>query len=202
MKLVNYLLFSTVLFLVAPAHAGEPDPHAHHKKMMSSSSGYERSVHGYELGGVPVMTAQGVESTLESIMAGDKTVMVHFIFTTCTTICPVQAATFAQVQTKLGDAASDVQMVSISIDPEYDTPSRLLDYSQKFRAGPQWVFLTGTAADMIQAQRVFNAYEGGKMNHKPLTLLRAAGTDEWVRLDGLVNASDIMNEYEALKAGS
>ena len=55
-----------------------------------------------------------------------KTVAINFIFTTCTTICPPMGATFAKVQTLLGErAGKDVQMISISVDPVTDTPERL-----------------------------------------------------------------------------
>jgi len=178
------------------------DPHANHKKMMSSSDSHARSSHAYDLQGIGVTLADSTKTTLADLVSADKPVMVHFIFTTCTTICPVQAATFSQVQQRLGDEASGVQMISVSIDPEYDTPARLQDYAKKFRAGPQWDFLTGSTEQMIQVQKAFDAYDGNKMNHKPLTLLRAAGADEWVRLEGLVSSSDILEEYERLKSGS
>lgn len=202
MRILKSSLLASLFFFLSLANAGDPDPHAQHKQMMSKGSGYGRSVHSYDLGDIGVTLSDGVVTTLEEAFADDKPVMVHFIFTTCTTICPVQAATFYQVQHHLGDEASDVQMVSISIDPEYDTPSRLQDYGKKFHAGSQWIFLTGTAEQMIRTQRAFDAYEGGKMNHKPLTLLRGAGSEEWVRLDGLINASDIMKEYRQLTDAS
>jgi protein SCO1/2 len=201
MKILLKIYAIGLVFIAFVAGADE-DPHAHHKQMMNKGSAYGRSVHTYDLGEIDVTLSDGVETTLVDAFADDKPVMVHFIFTTCTTICPVQAATFYQVQHHLGDEASDVQMVSISIDPEYDTPSRLQDYAKKFHAGSQWIFLTGTTDEMIRTQRAFHAYEGGKMNHKPLTLLRAAGSDEWVRLDGLINASDIMKEYRQLTDAS
>jgi protein SCO1/2 len=200
---MQFVLILAVMFVITPSgYADETDPHAHHKQMMSNSGRYDRSLHTYDLDGVKVIRSDGAEMTLEEALGNDKPVMIHFIFTTCTTICPVQAATFAQVQRKLGDEVADVRMVSISIDPEYDTPSRLRDYAGKFRAGPQWAFVTGTTDQIIRAQRVFDAYEGGKMNHKPLTLLRDAGSDEWVRMDGLVNASDIITEYRKLAGDS
>jgi len=127
---------------------------------------------------------------------------VHFIFTTCTTICPVQAATFAQVQRHLGDEAAEVQMVSVSIDPEYDTPERLTEYAEKFHAGPQWDFITGTSQQMIDVQKAFDAYEGNKMNHRALTLIRMPGSDEWIRLEGLIGASVIIDEVRKYKGES
>jgi len=195
------LMLCLALFIppqLSAAETGTVDPHANHKKMMSKSS-HRRTVHDYDLGEIDVTLSDSVEMTLSELISDDKPVMIHFIFTTCTTICPVQAATFSQVQRKLGDEASEVQMVSVSIDPEYDTPARLHEYAKKFHAGPQWDFITGTSEQMIQVQKAFDAYEGNKMNHRALTLLKMPGTDEWVRLEGLISASVIIDEYRQLK---
>ena len=129
------LLLLMVAFLFSPAagFAGDEssDPHANHKKMMESNDTHARSAHAYDLQGIGVTKADSSQTTLAELISDDKPVMVHFIFTTCTTICPVQAATFSQVQRTLGDEASEVQMISVSIDPEYDTPARLQDYAKK-----------------------------------------------------------------------
>ena len=199
--LVMLLLACLALFAppqLAAAETAASDPHAHHKKMMSAST-YRRSLHDYDVGDINVTRSDAVETTLAKLISHEKPVMVHFIFTTCTTICPVQAATFAQVQRQLGDEALDVQMLSVSIDPEYDTPERLAEYAKKFRAGPQWDFITGTAEQMIAVQKAFDAYEGNKMNHRALTLLRMPGSDEWIRLEGLIGASVIVDEYRKFK---
>src|SRR5439155_1298202 len=86
--------------------------------------------------------------------------------------------TFAQFQSRLGPEDRRVHMVSISIDPEHDTPQRLRAYANKFHAGPQWQHYTGTLRDSLAAQQAFGAYRGDKMGHPPSTLLRAAA---WAR---------------------
>jgi len=197
------LLLLVVGSLLAAPQAGYAgnDPHAKHRQMMAKTT-YTTSTHTYEFDEIGVTKSDEVETTIDELIADDKPVMVHFIFTTCTTICPVQAATFSQVQRKLGDEASEVQMISVSIDPEYDTPARLQEYAEKFQAGPQWDFITGTSEQMIQVQKAFDAYEGNKMNHRALTLIKVPGSDEWVRLEGLIGASVIIEEYRKLKSTS
>jgi protein SCO1/2 len=93
-------------------------------------------------------------------------------------------------------------MVSISIDPDHDTPARLKAYAEKFQAGADWQFLTGTRADTLAVQRAFDAYRGSKMNHAPLTLLRASSGSPWVRLDGFASASELVAEVKKLSAAS
>ena len=188
--------------LIAPqAGMAGNDPHAKHRQMMAKTT-YTATTHTYEFDEIGVTLSDEVETTIDELIADDKPVMVHFIFTTCTTICPVQAATFSQVQRTLGDEASEVQMISVSIDPEYDTPARLQEYAKKFQAGSQWDFITGTAEQMIQVQKAFDAYEGNKMNHRALTLIKIPGSDDWVRLEGLIGASVIIEEYRKLKSAS
>jgi protein SCO1/2 len=177
--------------------SGEADPHAHHRHMMESSS-YSRSVHDYQLPDVEVVTMAGEKTRLLDEVNPGKPVMVNFVFTTCTTICPIMIATFAQVQSELGAESDEVRMISFSIDPEYDTPERLRKYAALFNAGPQWQFLTGSLADSVAIQKAFDVYRGNKMNHEPTYLMKAADSDTWVRIDGLAKAAEIVAEYHRL----
>jgi len=141
----------------------------------------------------------GTSIALASALKHDGPVMLEFIFTTCPTICPVMSSTFSAAQSKLGDDLARVRMISISIDPEHDTPERLRQYAQKFKAGPQWLFLTGKTEDIASVQKAFDAYRGNKMRHEPLTFLRAESSEPWVRLDGLMSATQLVDEYKQLR---
>ena len=175
----------------------EVDPHAHHRHMMESKT-YSRSEHDYQLPDVELVNMAAEKTSLLDEVNVGKPVMVNFIFTTCTTICPVMSATFAQVQSELGAGSDALRMISFSIDPEQDTPERLREYAGRFNAGPQWQFLTGSLADSVAVQKAFDVYRGNKMNHEPTTLMKAADSDTWVRIDGLARASDIVEEYHRL----
>lgn len=159
---------------------------------------YQRSVDEVTIPDLTLVRMDGRKVLLRDELAADLPVMMNFIFTTCTTICPVMSATFSQVQERLGDGLDRVRMVSISIDPEQDTPSRLRDYARRHEAGPQWHFLTGGVEQIETVQRAFAAYRGGKFNHAPLTFLRAAGDTRWVRIEGLAEAEAIVAEYRKL----
>ena len=184
-----------------PAGAGAADPHAHHRHMLESR-GYSRSVHSYELPDLMLVDMDGQETRLLDELNRDQPVMLNFIFTTCTTICPVLSATFAQVQQKLGTDVDQVRMVSITIDPEHDTPERLHAYAARFGAGPQWRFLTGELEAIVAVQKAFDAYRGSKMSHEPLTFLRASADAPWIRIDGIASAAEVMAEYRQLVAGA
>jgi len=143
---------------------------------------------------VTLVDQNGRRVSLAELLDADKPVMLNFIFTSCTAICPTMSAIFSSVQTRLGDDAGRVRMVSISIDPEQDSPDVLKAYARRFNAGPQWEFLTGSLDDIITVQKAFDADRGDKMNHAPLTLLRTTPAGSWVRYDGFATASELADE--------
>ena len=72
----------------------------------------------------------------------DRPIVVNFIYTRCSDICPVLTAKMAQIQERI--PAEDALLLSISVDPNYDTPAVLKQYGQQFDADfERWYFLTG-----------------------------------------------------------
>lgn len=181
------------------AHGAGAGEHALHQQMMARK-GYHLTTHDYPLPALELVDFQGNPTTLAQELDTHKPVLLNFIYTTCTTICPVLTATFSQIQQDLGSEILRVKMISITIDPEQDTPRQLREYAERFRAGPQWQFLTGDRDNIVAAQKAFDIYRGSKTNHEPITLLRAAGADTWIRIEGIAGAKDIVKEYYALAA--
>jgi protein SCO1 len=84
----------------------------------------------------------------------DKILIADFIFTNCDTVCLPMTANMAKLQNKIKDAGLQhkVQLVSISIDPEEDTPETLTEYSKRHNADyGNWTFLTGYTRDEIES---------------------------------------------------
>lgn len=181
------------------AQGGGHDPHAQHRAMLRQTR-YKRTEQDYRLPDLKLVGMDGEDTTLLSELNCGKPVMINFVFTTCTTICPLLSGTFSGVQSKLGPDRDKVRMISFSIDPEYDTPERLRAYAKLFNAGPQWRFLTGELADLIAVQKAFDVYRGNKMNHEPTMIMRKSKEEPWVRIDGIASAGDIVREYEQLVA--
>ena len=72
-----------------------------------------------------------------------KVWVADFMYTSCVDICPLQSAEMARLQTAFA-AHPDLRLVSISVDPERDTPAVLSAYADKFQADPErWLFATG-----------------------------------------------------------
>jgi protein SCO1/2 len=174
-----------------------PDPHAHHHMMMQRTS---ISQVNYEVPPVKLVRDDGMAVSLPEELNDGRPVVLNFIYTTCTTVCPLTSRTFEQFQEMLGDERNKVHMISISIDPEQDTPERLAAYARKYEAAPQWHFYTGTNEASLTAQRAFDVYRGNKMNHSPVTLLRAAPGKSWLRIEGFASAEDLLREYSALRS--
>ena len=76
--------------------------------------------------------------------------IVSFIFTRCDTVCPITSMKMEKIQEKTFDAGQRIKLLSISVDPTYDTPARLTAFAQKYKADPErWRFVTGPP-DIIQ----------------------------------------------------
>lgn len=152
---------------------------------------------------VPQLTLvrnDGKTVSLPEEMNDGRPVVLNFIFTSCGSICPLMSAMFAQFQQKLGPDAGQVHLMSISTDPEEDTPARLTEYAQKFHAGPEWQHYTGTIEASLTAQRAFDVYRGDRMSHTPVTLMRAAPGQPWKRIDGFLTPDQLLEEYRQLLA--
>jgi protein SCO1/2 len=186
---------------LASARAEEvPDPHAHHHQMMNTMKRAQRSTADYAVPQVTLVRDDGKAVSLPAELDDGRPVVLDFIYTTCTTICPLLSQTFTQLQERLGDERGKVHMMSISIDPEEDTPARLAEYARRFHAGPQWRHYTGTVEASVATQRAFHAYRGDKMAHTPVTFLRASPGKPWVRIDGFASPDELARELRQLVA--
>lgn len=176
------------------------DDHAAHRHMMEHGKRhYTRSVEAYRIPEIALTDQEGRQVRLPSLLESSEPIALNFIFTTCTTICPVMTATFAHMRKMLGADANGLRMVSISIDPEYDTPTVLKAYAERYTAGDRWQFLTGDSDHIVEVQKAFDAYTGSKVNHRPLTFFANGDDGKWVRIDGLASGSDLASEYRRLR---
>jgi protein SCO1 len=154
----------------------------------------------YQVPAVRLVRDDGKVISLPDEMNDGRPVVLNFIFTTCSSICPLMSQVFEQFESQLGTDRSRVHLMSISIDPEQDTPSRLREYARKFHAGPEWQHYTGTVEASLAAQRAFNVWRGDKMSHGPVTLVRAAPGKPWLRIEGFVTSTELVQQYrEALE---
>ncbi|MBT8187481.1 MAG: SCO family protein [Croceitalea sp.] len=81
-----------------------------------------------------------------------KVYVVDFFFTTCPTICPIMTKNLKELQNTFGKN-DDFALASFTINPRYDTPSRLKTYANSYGANENWHFLTGDQDKIYQLAR-------------------------------------------------
>lgn len=134
----------------------------------------------------------------------DKVLLVVFGFTQCPDVCPTSLAEIAQAMKLLGDQASRVQVLLISVDPERDTPEVLRSYVTGFDS--RFLGLTGTPDQVKQAAAAFKAYYAKaasangnyNMDHSANFYLLDAKGESRVLLANNAGAENIAHDIRAL----
>jgi protein SCO1/2 len=165
----------------------------------AATNRFRVSTASYQVPAVRLVRDDGKGVLLSDELNDGRAVFVNFIFTTCTSVCPLSSKTFSDLERELGAERAGVHLISISIDPEQDTPARLREYAHQFHAGPEWQHYTGTQAASIAAQKAFDTFRGAKMDHTPVTLVRVAPDKPWVRVDGFMTAAELVQLYRNLR---
>jgi protein SCO1/2 len=117
-----------------------------------------------------------------------KTVVINFLFTGCSTVCPVTSANFAALEKSL-PPGDDTRLISISVDPGEDTPERLKRWKEQFHGGGHWTLLTGSKREVDLLLKALRAFVPDKVNHTSLVLV--GNGREWKRLSGLGSVESI-----------
>jgi protein SCO1/2 len=109
---------------------------------------------------VPLQTHDGRSVRFYDDLVKGRKVIINFTFTTCSGTCPRTSANLARVQDMLGERIGrDVFLISLSIDPEHDTPAVLKEYAGTFGARPGWSFVTGRNEDITAIRRRLGLYD-------------------------------------------
>jgi protein SCO1/2 len=178
-----------------PASRGHEASQHLTQKVASSGPHYKRLVNAYQVPDVVLIDYDDRPVRLRELLASNDPVMLNFVFTSCSTVCPVTTKVLAEVPDLLGREGRNMRMVSISIDPENDTPLQLKAYARSYQAGARWKFLTGRTQDIKSVQLAFDSYDRDKMTHEPVTLIRQASGKQWIRIDGFATPEQLVQEY-------
>jgi protein SCO1/2 len=146
---------------------------------------------------VTVVTESGAKVPFRELVEG-RMVAVNFIFTSCPTVCRLMGANFGQLQKVLGKR--HVSLISISIDPETDTPARLAEWSKRFGAQPGWTLVTGATADIDLLQKAFGVFSSDPFAHSPSMFVADTRRGLWRRVDGLAPPSTIIHVIDSVSA--
>ena len=148
-------------------------------------------------GDVELVDQDGRRVRFYSDVLKGKTVVINALFTTCTNVCPPISRNLERIQETLGGRlGKDVFLVSITVDPENDTPEKLKAYAEKFHARAGWSFLTGTKENVDQALYKLGQYVQDKNSHKTIVIIGNESTGLWKKAFGLASAEDLIKLVE------
>ena len=141
---------------------------------------------------VVLATQDGAKVRFYEDLVKGKNVAVNVIYTSCRDECPLETARMAEVQRLLGERmGKDIFFLSISIDPEKDTPQVLKAYAGRFGVGPGWLFLTGNKSDIklltrkLGLSRASDAFS--KDGHASSLMLGSDANGQWMRNSAVDN---------------
>jgi protein SCO1/2 len=147
----------------------------------------------------PLLDATGKRVRLAQDVIGNRIALVNFIYTTCTTVCPVSSASFQQLQQKLGPRlGKEVVLVSVTVDPLRDTPQRLREYAARYEAREGWAWLTGAKPDVDSVLKGLGAYSARFEDHPAMVLIGDARGGPWTRFFGFPSVDELMARIETI----
>jgi len=195
-------VFTTAHNGLAQTPAAPPAPHDHsHMSKTPEESPAQKYFTDVEL-----INQDGKKVRFYSDVLKGKTVVVNAFFTSCTSVCPPMNRNMEKIQEALGDRIGrDVFLVSMTVDPEVDTPARMKEYAQKFHAGPGWIFLTGKKENLDWALYKLGQYVEQKDDHKTIFIIGNEPTGLWKKAFGMANVAELVQVVESVvndKAGT
>lgn len=143
-------------------------------------------------GDVPLRDQNGKEVRLYTDLIAGKTIVVNSFFATCSGSCPVMTGTFRKIQQDLGDRLGrDVHMISITVDPETDTPEQLRRFAKEAGAKPGWRFVTGDPANVRLALQKLGLSTDVKENHTAIVIIGNEPKGVWKKAFGLAPPDEV-----------
>lgn len=140
-----------------------------------------------------VLNQDGKPINFYADLVRGKIVAVNFIFSTCQEVCPMQGESMAKLQAALGNrVGKEVNLISVSLDPETDSPERLKAWGKMFGAGTGWTFVTGEKKEIDKIIKAFTGGSTGKGEHTALVIIGDESRGEWIRAYGLTEPSRLV----------
>lgn len=193
------VVLSFVSELALAGHS--PEEHAAHMAAQAAQAQHPQPNAEVRFADVPLLDQDNREVRLKDDLVGDRIVVMGFVYTSCTTVCPVISAIMQKLQKQLGDRAGrDVQLISMSIDPLRDTPQRLHEYAGRFGAGDGWRWLTGSNEAVSDTLKGLGTWTANYEEHPPLIMVGDGRTGQWTRFYGFTDPTVLMARVDELSA--
>jgi protein SCO1 len=148
---------------------------------------------------VRLVDQDGLHRSVYPDLMADKTVVVHFFFSSCRGSCLSMLSTIAQLQAQFGDRlGKDLVLVSISVDPETDTPPRLKQTATAYSARPGWFLLTGTKDELEHALTKFGQTLGPRESHTNVFIIGNDATGLWKKALGVAPPAELIEVVQSV----
>jgi protein SCO1/2 len=167
--------------LLAVVLTGQPIVEAHAQSDPGPQGGTRQNIPDAQL-----IDQDGKTVHLYRDLVKGRVAALSFVFTTCTTICPLVGANLGQLQRELGQSLrEDIALISVSVDPATDTPQRMKAWGAQFGAQPGWSLLTGDKETVDQLLKVLGLFTADIQSHSPFLVLINDKTGDWTRVNAI-----------------
>ena len=150
---------------------------------------------------VPLLTQDGTRVLFYDDLIKGRVVLINFFFTSCPIVCPRTTANLVKVEEALGERLGrDVRMISITVDPNKDTPKVLGEYARRFATKPGWYFVTGQQRDINLLKRQFGVdkYGNDKEDHTGMLVYGNEATQQWAATPTMADPDAIVRSVTRL----
>jgi len=152
-----------------------------------------------EIPDLMVQDQNGVKRRFYSDLIKDKIVILSFFFTSCPTFCPVMNNRLTKLQATLGDRiGKDVFIVTVTKDPETDTPARLKSFGKTLQIKSGWTMVTGDVNAIGKIVYDFTGDTLGKDSHNTIFIIGNDKTGDWADLSGYSSVDDLRQQIDAV----
>jgi protein SCO1/2 len=183
----------------------EPNGHGHgqHHEDQKHDKTAQPSNFRLSIPDVEVLNQDGQRLKLYTDLIKGRKVVINFIYTTCKAVCPLSGDNFARLKMQLGESlGKDVYLLSITTDPENDTPAQLKSWSQRFEPKAGWTFVTGDAAAMNAVLHALTGEGARRGYHNPIAFVVDDEHGAWKRTNGLEAPGKLVEMLEGLSASA
>jgi len=149
---------------------------------------------------IKVINQDGRHVRFNSQVVDGRIAIVTGFFTNCSSMCPFTQEKLAQVAKLLGPRlGKDVVIVSVSVDPENDTPARMKDWAEKFHIGRGWTLLSGNRAEVDTLLKSLGLFVELRQRHQS-ALMIGSTTTGWVRISSWTSSEKLAKLAETMSA--
>lgn len=132
------------------------------------------------------------------LMSG-RTVVINSFFASCTGTCPIMANTLTAIQKRFPDRlGKDLVLISITVDPETDTPAKLNAYAKRIGAKEGWYFLTGSRPQIDHALSKIGQMTSQREAHMNIFIIGNDATGLWKKGLALAKAEELVRIVETV----